>query len=208
MSDTFSANVVGALATVSPDDTISVETASQTWDSQDVVDVDRVEWRVPFGGDWLTGTLQLEGVRGAEYEIELDTGSDPPARLYHHGKRGGRNSCGSVLSVRDADVDTGYACDDCGEAFETHHALGAHCAHGCDGGGDETDDSPDVEFPDGITSTDVHDAVDTHEFLDDIAGALGITIGRARALVHSLDRYCEVNEARAGRGAYRGGGRR
>lgn len=69
---------------------------------------------------------------------------------------------------------------------------------------DDADDEGQLRLPDGVTVDDVHDAVDKHEYLVDVAEELDLPSQQVRSILVNVDRYADISEA----SRYRGGVRR
>ena len=192
------------LQSVDVGDEVHVAMNNYEWSSPlEVVDADEpVEWDVPLGEDWLTRSLIIEGGYGSEYAIEIDADSDDvlPREVYRYedgelGDKRGRLTRFEPVAPENTDNETEGSSDDEDDEIEAVEVDDPS------GGDQDEDDSEDVELPAGVTESDVHAAVDDHEYLDAVADELEIREARARSVVHGIGRYSEIREA----SSYRGG---
>jgi hypothetical protein len=190
-------------AEAEPGDEIQIATSTNEWRTpMEVVDVDRVEWDVPFGEDWLIATIALEGRYGGQYVALIDDVDD--RRILRND--GDHDAWSTLVQFEPADDET-FVCE-CGQEFDDPAALAGHQNHpgtDCSPSGDDQDqDDPTPELPNGLTIDDVRTAVDEHVTLSDVANALELSVGQARSVLFDLDAYSEVREtAQYGTGGIR-----
>ena len=180
-------------------DEVHIAIKNYEWSSAfEVADAgEPVEWDVPFGKDWLTRSVIVEGGYGSTYAIEIDAGSDDvlPRELYRYedGELGDKRGRLTRFELADTDREQDTTENDAEEI----EAVDVDDPSDAD---QDEDDSKDVELPAGVTESDVHAAVDEHTYLDDVADELDLPEARARSVTHSLDVYSEIREASRFRG--------
>ncbi len=169
-----------------PGDEVDLTIDTYDWESPlDVVDTEpAVEWDVPYGDDWFVRTIFLKASR-AQYAIQYSSIPDPE-----------RVECYRVTDGTPTE-----------KRGDVEH-LAPATTEADEDGFEDTD--VDVALPDDVTPADVEDVVDEERAsngkakLGDVADALGLTVGRARAVTHALDLYedgiAEVYRPKAGGG--------
>ena len=207
-------DIVSTIKSIEAGDEVSVETKWNRWQAMDVHDIVLTTWRVPLGEDWRTGFVLLEGNMSTPYVIDLDTARETRTRLYRavespeNGVPETDRSYGPVTEISPTDLDDQIPCPDCGETFDDGRGRSAHIntpATDCSwDDGDEQQDGQDLDLPENVTAAELHSAVDEADDLEDVAGELDVTVGRARVLVRTIDRQHDVADPVATT-AYRGG---
>jgi len=135
-----------------------------------------VTWRVPYGQDWLTKTLRLEGERGGEYLVVYNDALDVFA---FHNDEGHRIS--GIVQF---------------EAAISDEPM-------WDAGGSEADPYEEFGFPvpDHVTPAAIHDAVEACETLRGVVNELDWPVddnharSRVRALVFEENLYDRLDNA-------------
>lgn len=187
------------LRSVDVGDGVHVAMNNYEWSTPlEVVDADDpVEWDVPLGENWFTRSLIIEGGYGSEYAIEFQVDSDDvlPREVYRYEDGDLGDKRGRLTRFEPVDADTDEADD-----TDDDEEIEAVNVDDPSGGDQDEDDSQDAELPAGVTESDVHAAVDEHEYLDDVAEELGLQDSRARSIVHNVGRYSEIREASRFRG--------
>lgn len=162
--------------TVEPGDRVELADEHYQWATPlDIVETrSTTEWDVPFGDDWWTRTIIVEGGNGGRYAVtyaQLGETEDVDAyRVTDDGMA--RRGTVEHLALADADPDAAATTDD-----------------------DQDDDEVAVTLPDDLTPSEVERVVDEHREsngkakLGDVADTLGLSVGRARSVTHALDLY-------------------
>ena len=157
------------VAAISPGDAVELGDEHYRWaNALDVVDADApVEWDVPFGEDWWTRTIIVEGSGGGQYGVVATADGDG-------------------LEVDSYQVEDGDLASKRGAVV---HLVRVEDATDQD---DEETLDPDAVRPDGLTEACVHSVAEYYETFEEVADDFGVDVDRAEAILDAHDCSDEV----------------